>query len=201
MALHVTITLVNRIHTGELRRRCDHIDNETASTFEPQRHTRIIGDRIGTQRHGNRHNASRYDWGYTMAKIQKTFRLDRRALDVLEVWAKEHGTTVTGALEAAIFAYTEQSGTDGRDGSQDAAQAVSEAHRAALEEIGRLTSQVDALTRLLEREQELASSLSATIQATQTVAALERGAVAQADGTIQVAERRPTFWQRIKARF
>ena len=136
-----------------------------------------------------------------MTKVQKTFRLNPEAIEALESWAKANGQTVTAALEAAIFSLHSDVRADVQGSGKNAADGGSEALRASREEVMRLTAQVESLTRMLEHEQELASSLSATLQATQTVAALERGAVAQADGTIQLLERKPSLWQRIKAKF
>ena len=138
-------------------------------------------------------------------KIQKTYRVAAEAVNMLQAWADSHGTTATATLEAAITAYT--------SGERDGAAAEVEALRAQVEdltqrleaapsavELEHLRSQVESLTRILEAEQRNVSALTDALQATQAVAALDRGAapgteIVRADGT------KPTLWQRIRGRW
>lgn len=138
-------------------------------------------------------------------KTQKTFRLDPEAVGLLQAWADSHGTTATATLEAAIVAYTSGEQADAAAEVNDLRARVDELTRKleaapSAVEVEHLRAQVETLTRLLEAEQNNVAALTATLQSTQAVAALDRGAapgteIVRADGT------KPTLWQRIRGRW
>ena len=131
------------------------------------------------------------------AKRQKSFRLDADLLDQLDAYAECHGATSTSVVETAIAAMLD--GGASSTGKEDPEPVEKE--RAGVGEVALLREQVSALTRMVEAEQANVRDLTATLQATQAIAALDRGA-GQADGptALQVASRM-TFrqWWRSRA--